>query len=77
MKYLILSVLLFVSLPIFSQQTKNQSQIKTQSLSELSITTDTYILTDFQSGQTLVSQNSSKRVEHASLTKMMTAQIVF
>jgi serine-type D-Ala-D-Ala carboxypeptidase (penicillin-binding protein 5/6) len=77
MKYLILSVLLFVSLPIFSQQTKNQSQIKTQSLSELSITTDTYILTDFQSGQTLVSQNSSKRVEPASLTKMMTAQIVF
>ena len=77
MKYLILSVLLFVSLPIFSQQTKNQSQIKTQSLSELSITTDTYILTDFQSGQTLVSQNSSKRVEPASLTKMMTVQIVF
>ena len=77
MKYLILFALLFVSLPIFSQQSKNQSQIKTKSLSELSITTDTYILTDFQSGQTLVSQNSSKRVEPASLTKMMTAQIVF
>ena len=77
MKYLILFALLFVSLPIFSQQSKNQSQIKTQSLSELSIATDTYILTDFQSGQTLVSQNSSKRVEPASLTKMMTAQIVF
>ena len=77
MKYLILFALLFVSLPIFSQQSKNQSQIKTHSLSELSIATDTYILTDFQSGQTLVSQNSSKRVEPASLTKMMTAQIVF
>ena len=77
MKYLILFALLFVSLPIFSQQSKNQSQIKTQSLSEPSIATDTYILTDFQSGQTLVSQNSSKRVEPASLTKMMTAQIVF
>jgi D-alanyl-D-alanine carboxypeptidase (penicillin-binding protein 5/6) len=77
MKYLILFALLFVSLPIFSQESKNQSQIKTQSLSELSIATDTYILTDFQSGQTLVSQNSSKRVEPASLTKMMTAQIVF
>jgi D-alanyl-D-alanine carboxypeptidase (penicillin-binding protein 5/6) len=77
MKYLILFALLFVSLPIFSQQSKNQSQIKIQSLSELSIATDTYILTDFQSGQTLVSQNSSKRVEPASLTKMMTAQIVF
>ena len=77
MKYLILFALLFVSLPIFSQESKNQSQIKTQSLSEPSIATDTYILTDFQSGQTLVSQNSSKRVEPASLTKMMTAQIVF
>jgi len=77
MKYLILFALLFVPLPIFSQESKNQSQIKTQSLSELSIATDTYILTDFQSGQTLVSQNSSKRVEPASLTKMMTAQIVF
>jgi len=77
MKYLILFSLFFVSLPIFSQESKNQSQIKTQSLSELSIATDTYILTDFQSGQTLVSQNSSKRVEPASLTKMMTAQIVF
>ena len=73
MKYLILFALFFVSLPIFSQQ----SQIKTKSLSEVSITTDTYILTDFQSGQTLVSQNSSKRVEPASLTKMMTAHIVF
>ena len=77
MKYLILFALFFVSFPIFSQQSKNQSQIKTKSLSELSITTDTYILTDFQSGQTLVSQNSSKRVEPASLTKMMTAHIVF
>jgi len=77
MKYIILFALFFASFPIFSQQSKNQSQIKTKSLSELSIATDTYILTDFQSGQTLVSQNSSKRVEPASLTKMMTAQIVF
>ena len=77
MKYLILFTLLFVSLPIFSQQSKSQSQLKPQSLSELSITTDTYILTDFQSGQTLVSQNASKRVEPASLTKMMTAYITF
>ena len=77
MKYIILFALFFASFPIFSQQSKNQSQIKTRSLSELLITTDTYILTDFQSGQTLVSQNPSKRVEPASLTKMMTAQIVF
>ena len=77
MKYLILFALLLVSSPIFSQQSKNQSQLQPQSLSELSITTDTYILTDFQSGQTLVSQNASKRVEPASLTKMMTAHIAF
>ena len=77
MKYIILFALFFASFPIFSQQSKNQSQIKTKSLSEPSITTDTYILTHFQSGQTLVSQNPSKRVEPASLTKMMTAQIVF
>ena len=77
MKYIILFVLFFASFPIFSQQSKNQSQIKPKSLSELTITTDTYILTDFQSGQTLVSQNPFKRVEPASLTKMMTAQIVF
>ena len=77
MKYIILFALFFASFPIFSQQSKNQSQIKTKSLSELLVTTDTYILTDFQSGQTLVSQNPSKRVEPASLTKMMTAQIVF
>ena len=78
MKYLILIALLLVSLPIFSQQTsKNQSKLQPQSLSELSITTDTYILTDFQSGHTLVSQNATKRVEPASLTKMMTAHITF
>jgi D-alanyl-D-alanine carboxypeptidase (penicillin-binding protein 5/6) len=77
MKYLILFALLLVSSPVFSQQSKNQSQLQPQSLSELSITTDTYILTDFQSGQTLVSQNASKRVEPASLTKMMTAYITF
>tara|TARA_Y100001936_G_scaffold254041_1_gene323962 strand:+ start:2599 stop:3753 length:1155 start_codon:yes stop_codon:yes gene_type:complete len=77
MKYLILFFLFFFSLPLFSQQLKTQSQFKTRSLSELSITTDTYILTDFQSGQILVSKNSFKRIEPASLTKMMTAQIVF
>lgn len=36
-----------------------------------------YILTDFQSGQTLVSQNVDERVEPASLTKLMTAHVVF
>jgi len=77
MKYLILFALLFVSSPIFSQQSKNQSQLQPQSLSELSITTNTYILTDFQSGHVLVSQNASKRVEPASLTKLMTAHIIF
>ena len=77
MKYLIFLSLIFFSLPLFSQQPKKQSQPKEQPLSELSITTDTFMLTDFQSGQTLISQNSSKRIEPASLTKMMTAYIVF
>lgn len=77
MKHLILFVLLLVSSPVFSQQSKNQLQLQSQPLPEQSITTDTYILIDFQSGQTLISQNASKRVEPASLTKMMTANITF
>ncbi|MBL78953.1 MAG: peptidase [Nitrosomonadaceae bacterium] len=77
MKYLILFALIFFSQPLFSQQPKNQTQFEARSLSELSITTETYMLSDFQSGQILVSQNATKRIEPASLTKMMTAHIVF
>jgi D-alanyl-D-alanine carboxypeptidase (penicillin-binding protein 5/6) len=36
-----------------------------------------YVLTDFNSGQLLVSQNPNQRIEPASLTKLMTAYIAF
>jgi serine-type D-Ala-D-Ala carboxypeptidase (penicillin-binding protein 5/6) len=36
-----------------------------------------YLLLDFNSGQQLVSRNSQQRVEPASLTKLMTAYVVF
>lgn len=76
MKYLILFALSLASSPIFSQHSENQPQTQ-QSLTELSISTDIYLLTDFQSGQTLVSLNDYKRIEPASLTKIMTAHITF
>jgi D-alanyl-D-alanine carboxypeptidase (penicillin-binding protein 5/6) len=36
-----------------------------------------YVLTDFNSGQQLVSQNPNQRIEPASLTKLMTAYLTF
>ncbi|SEM79541.1 penicillin-binding protein 6. Serine peptidase. MEROPS family S11 [Nitrosomonas marina] len=44
---------------------------------EISIAAKAYMLTDYQSGQVLASQNPHERVEPASLTKLMTAYIVF
>ncbi len=58
-------LLCFAVLPVFAQQPS------------LSIAAKAYLLTDFQTGQTLVSQNASKRIEPASLTKLMTAYVVF
>jgi serine-type D-Ala-D-Ala carboxypeptidase (penicillin-binding protein 5/6) len=46
-------------------------------LADLSVAAKSYSLTDFQSGQTLVSRNAQERVEPASLTKLMTAYVVF
>jgi D-alanyl-D-alanine carboxypeptidase (penicillin-binding protein 5/6) len=43
----------------------------------LSVAAKSYVLSDFQSGQVLVSENANERVEPASLTKLMTAYIVF
>src|SRR6478736_8893446 len=43
----------------------------------LSLAAKSYVLRDFQSGQTLISQNVHERVEPASLTKLMTAYIAF
>ena len=36
-----------------------------------------YVLVDYNSGQTLVSQNPQQRIEPASLTKLMTAYVTF
>jgi len=43
----------------------------------LSLAAKSYVLKDFQSGQTLISQNVHERIEPASLTKLMTAYIAF
>ena len=43
----------------------------------LSLAAKSYILRDFQSGQSLASQNVHERIEPASLTKLMTAYIAF
>lgn len=43
----------------------------------LSVSARTWILTDFQSGQTLTGQKEHNRIEPASLTKLMTAYVVF
>ncbi|MSQ05523.1 MAG: D-alanyl-D-alanine carboxypeptidase, partial [Nitrosomonadaceae bacterium] len=69
--YLPLSVLYFVIPSAFAQQFIALPQ------PVLTIAAETYILTDFQSGQVLVSKDTQKRVEPASLTKLMTAYIVF
>lgn len=61
-------VVLMVSLiitPLFAQ------------LPTLSIAAKSYMLLDYQSGQTLLSQNAHERYEPASLTKLMTAYVVF
>ena len=41
----------------------------------LSIAAKSFLLTDFQTGQVLASQNAHERAEPASLTKLMTARL--
>lgn len=72
-RYLPLLLCLAAS-PVFAQQ---QPTYFAPLQSTLSVAAKAYILTDFQSGQTLVSQNVDERVEPASLTKLMTAHVVF
>ncbi len=73
MKRSLLFVLLLASSFVFAQQFTNQALAQPV----LSMAAKAYILTDFQSGQTLVGQNIHKRVEPASLTKIMTAHVTF
>ncbi len=66
MKHLFLSLLLcFAVSSAFAQQ------------QGISIAAKAYMLSDFQTGQPLASQNEHERIEPASLTKLMTAYVVF
>ena len=57
---------------LFSAATATQAQIPAPS-----IAAKAWLLIDVTAGQTLASQNAEERVEPASLTKLMTAYIVF
>ena len=66
MKHLFLSLLLcLVASSVFAQQ------------QGINIAAKAYMLSDFQTGQSLASQNAHERIEPASLTKLMTAYVVF
>lgn len=66
MKHLFLSLLLYCVVSSALAQADN-----------LSIAAKAYLLSDFQTGQTLASQNAHEQIEPASLTKLMTAYVVF
>ncbi len=65
MKLLLPLLICFAVMPVFAQKPA------------LSIAAKSFLLTDFQTGQVLASQNAHERVEPASLTKLMTAYVVF
>lgn len=64
--HILIGLVVFLSMPVSAQQQP-----------EISIAAKSYILSDYQSGQVLASHNAHERVEPASLTKLMTAYIVF
>ncbi len=63
-----LFVLLLMCLAVSSVSAQQQ---------DISIAAKSYMLSDFQTGQVLAGQNSHDRIEPASLTKLMTAYVVF
>jgi D-alanyl-D-alanine carboxypeptidase (penicillin-binding protein 5/6) len=69
MRALYVLVLLFSSAPLFAQQ--SPAPVAPH------IAAKAYVLSDFNSGQLLVSQNPNQRIEPASLTKLMTAYLTF
>lgn len=73
MKRLFLSLLCLSTLPLGAQQPGHDVAPQPT----LSVAAKSYILVDFQSGQTLAGLNTQERVEPASLTKLMTAYITF
>jgi D-alanyl-D-alanine carboxypeptidase (penicillin-binding protein 5/6) len=66
MKHLFLILLLCLAVSSVSAQQQG-----------ISIAAKSYLLSDFQSGQVLASENAHERIEPASLTKLMTAYVVF
>ncbi len=62
--FLLLLLCLVIS-PVFAEQ------------QDISIAAKSYLLSDFQTGQVLAGQNAHERIEPASLTKLMTAYVVF
>lgn len=73
MKRLLPLLLCLFALPAASQQARHDVAPQPA----LAVAAKSYILTDVQSGQTLASQNVHERVEPASLTKLMTAYVIF
>ncbi len=65
MKHLLWLLLCFTAFPAFAQQPA------------LSVAAKSFTLVDFHTNQTLISQNAHERLESASLTKLMTAYVVF
>ncbi|WP_225721327.1 D-alanyl-D-alanine carboxypeptidase family protein [Candidatus Vallotiella sp. (ex Adelges kitamiensis)] len=66
----VLAAVLTASAPIISQDVFAQVSLPT-------VNTSSWVLIDVSSMQTLASANANKRVEPASLTKLMTAYLVF
>ncbi len=73
MKRLLPLLLCLYAFPVSAQQPKHYAPPPPA----LSLAAKAYILVDFQSGQTLLGQNTRERIEPASLTKLMTAYVVF
>ena len=66
MKHLFVTLLLCLAVSSVSAQSQ-----------DISIAAKAYMLSDFQTGQILAGQNTHERIEPASLTKLMTAYVVF
>ncbi|MDE2388410.1 MAG: D-alanyl-D-alanine carboxypeptidase, partial [Betaproteobacteria bacterium] len=66
MKHLLGLLLLLFAFSSLSAQPQN-----------ISVAAKAYMLSDFQTGQVLAGQNEDERIEPASLTKLMTAYVVF
>ncbi len=66
MKHLFVTLLLCLAVSSVSAQSQ-----------DISIAAKAYMLSDFQTGQVLAGQNTHERIEPASLTKLMTAYVVF